>query len=161
MPTLSDLQNQAATALQKYNASLADINSAYSSMSTIFNTIGSCYNKGSNNTLDAQLSYGQMNLQSCCDHLFHTNAVVNACKSAVNSFNAQYNAWMAAKSAAVTNKGILDSANAAVTNFINTDPATVADQANASANRLKWIFGIVVVLVIAFGVFAYFKWFKK
>ncbi len=56
-----------------------------------------------------------------------------------------------------------------VTAEVANDPAFILEQkknenqakANAKANELKWIFGIVTVLVIAVGAFVYYKWFRN
>lgn len=58
-----------------------------------------------------------------------------------------------------------DKVFAEVTAEAQNDPAFITAQnqiaASAQANKLKWVFGIVVVVVISFGIYAYFKWFRK
>jgi len=48
---------------------------------------------------------------------------------------------------------------------VQSDPEIIKDlaeiEASAQAIRLKWIFGIVIVVILGIVIFVYFKWFKK
>lgn len=145
------------------------VTSAYNSMATEFSNVsGSCY-KSKPSSLEGQLSYGSMNVGSCCNHTTHTNATVNACKNGVGNFNYYWNAWKSAQAnvvsaqnalnvALATQKSVTDSvnSNADVTSQAATNLASTVAEGQAK-NTQKLFFGIITVIIVLVAVYVGFK----
>lgn len=96
----------------------------------------------------------------------------DTCERKVAEYNSYLTAVNTTSISLASAKLELDSAQQDLKDLLDTisgevqgDPAFQNTQAqiaaNAKANKLKWIFAIVVVVIIAGGIFAYFKWFRK
>lgn len=112
-----------------------------SDASTWFNSFdkGPCTGKGS------------CDLSQCKDRVDVLNTIIPNLKSTYASLqSAQAN---------------YDKVTMEVAAEVKSDPTTILQQAeiaaSAESKKYKWIFGIVVVLIIGGAIFVYFKWFKK
>lgn len=136
------------------------VNSEYNSMNSVFGNVNkNCY-KNLPQSLTQQLSIGNMDGNSCCTHVWHSSAEVNACHKSVSDFNYYFNNWKSYSAQVVIAKSNLDTAQKALqnlTNTLNQDP-NVASQINANAQmaqttKSKWLFFGIAVIIIAAAAF--------
>lgn len=133
-----DAYNNSASLLAPcYKDAVPDVNAA----STWFNAFskGPCMSKGSCKVSD------------CKNTIDYLNSVIPPLKASYGQLNdAQQNYDKVFKEV---------TAEAAADPQLQLEQAAI--EANASANKLKWIFWIAVVVVVAIASFVYFKWVRK
>lgn len=163
MPFTSSQQARIDAAQQRNDAAKAQWLKWVSYWNVMFVNMA-CY-KDTKHPVEAAATWFTPNDSSCSSGKGCTSDDKQNCKANIkdilNNIGSLRNAYIEFNAAQKN----YDKVFAEVTEEAKNDPAFITQQnqiaANANAQKLKWVFGIVVVVVISFGVYAYFKWFRK
>lgn len=163
MPLSKPLQDKLDAAQQRNDAAKKDWQSAVDFWNTHFVNL-KCY-KDKKYDVVAAATWFTPNDSSCSEGTGCTHSDKVNCKSEIalvrNHIGSIRNSYTELDAAQKN----YDAVFSEVTNEAKNDPAFILQQnqieANASANRLKWIFWIAVVVIVALAAFVWFKWIKK
>lgn len=162
MAFTAEQQGRIDAAQQKLDAAKLNYDAGVKAYNLIAADIAPCYKDPVPSSGDASTWFNAFSKGPCVGK---GSCSVSDCKSNVDIANniipnlkGAYNILLAAQAN-------YDKVFAEVTAEAQADPAFILQQnqiaSNAEANKLKWAFAIVVVVVVSFGIYAYFKWFRK